>query len=384
MNAMKNSLVYLCCGLALLLTTPSFCEAVDHHYYSSTISEVQIQQSEAVAKRIADSVLANSSYRTDSDKIRAAMAYVISYGMKGKYGNDENKYYRSPYGVFISGNFTCAGLVRALGRVLDYMGYEWQHINENQWKHQWIEMDIDGKHGYVDPSVWPNGNMGLGKYETGESMASGDSERKLFEIFIPVDPTEYTGQLSEVIVGSKAYIWGTVNTCVIDKPDLVSIKSYFDVKDNVEKVEVGFVSPGDVTLTTKYFKDGKERILHSPFRIYAKDDTRYSAEKKFREYIFNSMNFYREKVYKVNVFRESDDLDTMAEKCIMRKRDGEDIILDKSYAKIFFDDISKKHITKILNEQYRDIISNPQYSSIGIGRYADKDTRKIMMCIILK
>lgn len=381
---MKKSLVSICCGFSLLLITPSFCEAIEHHYYGSTISEAQIRQSEAIAKGIADSVLANSSYRTDSDKIRAAVAYVISYVMKGKYDNDENKYYRSPYGVFVSGNFTCAGLVRALGRVLDYMGYEWQHINENQWKHQWIEMNIDGKHGYVDPSVWPSGNMGLGKYEAGESMASGDSERKLFEIFIPIDPTEYTGQLSEVVVGGKAYIWGTVNSCVIDKPDLVSIKSYFDVKDNVEKVEVGFLSPGDVTLTTKYFKDGKERSLHSPFRIYAKDDTRYSAEKKFREYIFNSMNFYREKVYKVNTFQESTSLDKMAEECIMKRRTGEDIILDKSYAKIFFDDISGKHITKILAEQYRDIISNPQYSSIGIERYADKEKKKIMLCIILK
>jgi len=57
-------------------------------------------------------------------------------------------------------------------------------------------------------------------------------------------------------------------------------------------------------------------------------------------------------------------------------------ILDKSYAKIFFDDISGKHITKISDESYRDIISNPQYSSIGIERYADKE--KIMLCIILK
>ena len=51
------------------------------------------------------------------------------------YGTDADKYYRSPYGVFVAGVYTCAGSTRALGRVLDYMGYSWQHVNENKWVH---------------------------------------------------------------------------------------------------------------------------------------------------------------------------------------------------------------------------------------------------------
>lgn len=203
-------------------------------------------------------------------------------------------------------------------------------------------------------------------------------------VLVHTDQTEYTGPLSEVVVGNKAIIWGTINTCVIDKPDLVSVKSYFDVRDDVEKVEVTFLSPGDVTLTTKYFKDGKERTLHSNFRIYAKDDTRFSAEKKDRKYILNSMNFYRENVYKVKKLQESAALDKLAEEYIMKNRQGEEISLDIGYEKIFFDDISGKHYTKIIAEQYREIISNPQYTSVGIKKYADNEKRKIMLCIIIK
>lgn len=45
-------------------------------------------------------------------------------------------------GVFVDGVYTCAGTTRALGRVLDYMGYGWQHVNENKWVHQWCIMTM--------------------------------------------------------------------------------------------------------------------------------------------------------------------------------------------------------------------------------------------------
>ena len=66
-----------------------------------------------------------------------------------------NPYYRSPYGVFCAGIATCSGTTRAMGRVLDYMGYSWTHVNENQYTHQWNEFYINGQ------KCWADGMMGF-------------------------------------------------------------------------------------------------------------------------------------------------------------------------------------------------------------------------------
>lgn len=161
--------------LLILMVVFSFNEfsiALAHDYYGSTITAEQATQADAIAKSIADDVMSNPEYKTDLQKIQAAAKVVTAYGAKCKYGNDENKYYRSPYGVFVSGNMTCAGMVRALGRVLDFMGYEYVHVNENEWSHQWIELTMDGKIGYADPSVFPDGQVGYGKYYAGIEMIS--------------------------------------------------------------------------------------------------------------------------------------------------------------------------------------------------------------------
>lgn len=83
------------------------------------------------------------------------------------YGTDENKNFRSPYGILVSGHFTCAGAVRTVGRILDYMGYKWTHVNENEWLYQWCVVEMDGMIGYVDPSVIPGGKIGYGEYWEG-------------------------------------------------------------------------------------------------------------------------------------------------------------------------------------------------------------------------
>ena len=75
---------------------------------------------------------------------------MAGFCARSAYGNDPNRYYRTPYGVFVAGVYTCAGSTRALGRVLDYMGYTWTHTNENQWSHQWCVLTMDGQTGFAD------------------------------------------------------------------------------------------------------------------------------------------------------------------------------------------------------------------------------------------
>lgn len=136
----------------------------NHQYYNENITAEQAAQADAVAKSIANQIMNNPNYKTDLQKVQAAAGAVAKYTAKGKYGADSNKYYRTPYGVFITGNLTCAGTARALGRVLYFMGYEWQHVNENEWKHQWCVLMMDGKIGYADAAVIPTGVAGYGEY----------------------------------------------------------------------------------------------------------------------------------------------------------------------------------------------------------------------------
>ena len=114
----------------------------------------------------------NPSYTTDLQRVNAAAAVVASYADNCTYGVDANKYYRSPYGVFVTGNYTCAGTTRALGRVLDYMGYSYTHMNENKWSHQWNVLVMDGQIGYADGMA---GYAGYGDYHSGTQLPDGST-----------------------------------------------------------------------------------------------------------------------------------------------------------------------------------------------------------------
>ncbi len=102
-------------------------------------------QALAVAQEIANSI----GEGTDIERVLAAAKAVGAYCEKATYTTEGNNYYTA-YGVFISGEYSCAGSTRALGMVLDCMGYEWKHVNENQWSHQWCELEMDGRMGAAD------------------------------------------------------------------------------------------------------------------------------------------------------------------------------------------------------------------------------------------
>lgn len=140
-----------------------------HNYYLHCTQE-QAEQADAIAKQIADSIMSNAAYTTDLQRVTAAAQAVASYCNNSVYGADDNKYYRSPYGVFVAGVYTCAGSTRALGRVLDYMGYSWQHTNENKWVHQWCILTLDGQTGYADGM---GGIAGYGEMISGMTLEDG-------------------------------------------------------------------------------------------------------------------------------------------------------------------------------------------------------------------
>lgn len=123
---------------------------------SSSGSNSKEAQARAVARQIANSITGS----TDLEKITKAAQIVSEYYRRGVHKESGSDYYTA-YGVFIKGEASCAGCTRALGMVLEYMGYSWKHANENQWTHQWVIVTMDGQEGYADGQV---GWAGYGKH----------------------------------------------------------------------------------------------------------------------------------------------------------------------------------------------------------------------------
>lgn len=94
------------------------------------------------------------------EMVVSASEMVSSYYRKGVH-KESGLDYSTAYGVFIKGESSCAGTTRALGMVLEYLGFKWTHANENLWTHQWVIVTMDGQVGYADGQV---GWAGYGKH----------------------------------------------------------------------------------------------------------------------------------------------------------------------------------------------------------------------------
>lgn len=59
-------------------------------------------------------------------------------------------HYNDPYGYLVSGVASCAGCTRTTGLCLNILGISYEHVNENQWSHQWCRVNLDGTYWICD------------------------------------------------------------------------------------------------------------------------------------------------------------------------------------------------------------------------------------------
>lgn len=128
------------------------------------------QIAEGINKAIEDVNASKSSSKSSSssskntvkdvEKVAYAAGVINAYCAQGTY-TTEGKIYRTAYGVFVGGEYSCAGATRALGLVLDYLGITWVHKNANTWNDQWCQVIVDGKEGYADAI---SASAGYGKH----------------------------------------------------------------------------------------------------------------------------------------------------------------------------------------------------------------------------
>lgn len=131
------------------------------------IKEFTTAEKEAIAKRIAqriaDQIMADETLTTDLQRVAKAAAIINGYVAQG-HSSTTHPDYNTAYGTLVAGYSSCAGDTRALGLVLECMGFKWSHVNEGEWDHQWcIVYDMDGKTGFADGSMY--GIAGYGSRE---------------------------------------------------------------------------------------------------------------------------------------------------------------------------------------------------------------------------
>ena len=164
-----KTLAIICLASASVFCFSGNVVAEGHAYYKGLTLE-QARAADGTAKAIAEDIMNNPYLKTDLQRVEVAAQTVAQLAKQGKYGIDDRKYYRSPFGVFVSGNYTCAGTTRALGRILDYMGFEWKHVNPNVYRHQWNILVMDGQIGFADGM---GGWAGYGVMRSGMTLPNG-------------------------------------------------------------------------------------------------------------------------------------------------------------------------------------------------------------------
>ena len=78
--------------------------------------------------------------------IAGVIRYLVDSGLV-VYSTSE-PHYNDPYGYFVKGVSSCAGCTRATGLCLNILGIPYEHVNENQWSHQWCRVQME------DGSYW--------------------------------------------------------------------------------------------------------------------------------------------------------------------------------------------------------------------------------------
>lgn len=130
---------------------------------NKAIEAVNASKSSSSSKKSSSSSSSKTSDKNkvkDIEKVAYAAGVINAYCAQGTY-TTEGTIYRTAYGVFVGGEYSCAGATRALGLVLDYLGITWVHKNANTWNDQWCQVIVDGKEGYADAIT---ASAGYGKH----------------------------------------------------------------------------------------------------------------------------------------------------------------------------------------------------------------------------
>ena len=90
-----------------------------------------------------------------ADLPREEQLYGIAVALRQRFEDNmsysmETPHYNDPYGYLILGSASCAGCTRATGLCLNILGIPYEHVNENQYSHQWCRVNLGGVYWICD------------------------------------------------------------------------------------------------------------------------------------------------------------------------------------------------------------------------------------------
>ena len=88
--------------------------------------------------------------KSREEQLRGIMQELRRMFDSGMTYSTDIPHYNDPYGYFVLGVASCAGCARATGLCLNILGIPYEHVNENQWGHQWCRVNIDGTYWICD------------------------------------------------------------------------------------------------------------------------------------------------------------------------------------------------------------------------------------------
>lgn len=91
--------------------------------------------------------LAKMSRADQLTGIAVALRQMFESGMTY---SSSGPHYNDPYGYFVLKTASCAGCTRATGLCLNILGIPYEHVNENQWSHQWCRVKVGEEYWICD------------------------------------------------------------------------------------------------------------------------------------------------------------------------------------------------------------------------------------------
>lgn len=112
----------------------------------------------------------------------------VSYSTKAPHYND-------PYGYLVKGVSSCAGCARTTRMCLNMLGISCEHVNENQWTHQWVRVKVGSQYWICDAyGLYVGREPGVRRYPSSHTMNFYDD-----------DPYDWTG--AKKGSGRSGYTW---------------------------------------------------------------------------------------------------------------------------------------------------------------------------------
>ena len=90
-----------------------------------------------------------------ADCTRDEQLYGIAYLLRQRFESGmtysmDAEHYNDPYGYLVLGSASCAGCTRTTGLCLSILGIPYEHVNEDEYSHQWCRVNVDGEYWICD------------------------------------------------------------------------------------------------------------------------------------------------------------------------------------------------------------------------------------------